>query len=87
MEALFWTKKIFLIIYLRYILIIELSSYQLDKVKFLKLHYGLITNIYIDHLDYHKNVKNYIRSSLHSLLYKNSYLFLTKKLYLNYQDF
>ena len=55
------------------ILIIELSSYQLDKVKFLKLHYGLITNIYIDHLDYHKNVKNYIRSKfrIQDLLYKN----------------
>ncbi len=71
------------------ILIIELSSYQLDKVKFLKLHYGLITNIYIDHLDYHKNVKNYIRSKfrIQDLLYKNSNLFLTKKLYLNYQRF
>ena len=42
------------------ILIIELSSYQLDKLKFLKLHYALITNIFSDHLDYHKNIKNYI---------------------------
>ena len=55
-------------------LIIELSSYQLDKLKFLKLNYALITNIYSDHLDYHINNKNYILSKfrIQNLLHKNS---------------
>ena len=71
------------------ILIIELSSYQLDKLKFLKLHYALITNIFSDHLDYHKNIKNYIYSKfrIQNLLYKNSYLFLSKKLSLKYRSY
>ncbi len=71
------------------ILIIELSSYQLDKLKFLKLHYALITNIFSDHLEYHKNIKNYISSKfkIQDCLYKNSYLFLSKNLFVKYQSY
>ena len=71
------------------ILIIELSSYQLDKLKFLKLHYALITNIYSDHLDYHQNIKNYISSKfrIQDLLYKNSCLFLSNRLFTKYRSY
>ena len=70
------------------ILIIELSSYQLDKLKFLKLHYALITNIFSDHLDYHRNIKNYIISKfrIQHFLYKNSPLFLSNFLFLKYRS-
>ncbi len=70
------------------ILIIELSSYQLDKLKFLKLHYALITNIFSDHLDYHRNIKNYISSKfrIQVFLYKNSPLFLSNCLFLKYRS-
>ena len=58
-------------------------------MKFLKLHYALITNIFSDHLDYHKNIKNYISSKfrIQNFLYENSYLFLSKKLFLKYRKF
>ncbi len=71
------------------ILIIELSSYQLDKLKFLKLHYALITNIFSDHLEYHKNINNYIRSKfrIQNLLYENSNLFLSKKIFNKYRSY
>ncbi len=71
------------------VLIIELSSYQLDKLRFLKLNYALITNIFSDHLDYHKNIENYVRSKfrIQNYLYKNSKLFLSKKLFLKYKKF
>ena len=71
------------------ILIIELSSYQLDKLKYLKLNYALITNIFSDHLDYHKNIKNYVYSKfrIQDLLYDKSKLFLSNKLYLKYQRY
>ncbi len=71
------------------ILIIELSSYQLDKVKFLKLHYAIITNIFSDHLNYHNNIKEYINSKfrIQNLLYKNCNLHLSKKLFLKYQRY
>ena len=70
------------------ILIIELSSYQLDKLKFLKLHYALITNIFSDHLDYHRNIKNYIRSKfrIQDFLLKNSPLFLSNYLFLKHRS-
>ncbi len=69
------------------ILIIELSSYQLDKIKFLRLHYAIITNIFSDHLDYHDNIKEYINSKfrIQDLLHKNCSLHLPKKLFLKYQ--
>ena len=71
------------------ILIIELSSYQLDKLKLLKLHYALITNIFSDHLDYHRNHISYVKSKfkIQNLLYKNSHFFLSKKLFLKYRRF
>ncbi len=46
------------------IIIIELSSYQLDKIRFLKIDHALITNIYIDHINYHGNFENYVKSKL-----------------------
>ena len=69
------------------ILIIELSSYQLDKLKFLKLNYAIITNIFSDHLNYHNNIKEYINSKfrIQDLLHKNCNLHLSKKLFLKYQ--
>ena len=71
------------------ILIIELSSYQLDKVKFLKLHYAIITNIFSDHLNYHNNIKEYINSKfrIQNLLHKNCNLHLSKKLFLKYKKY
>ena len=70
------------------ILIIELSSYQLDKVKYLKLHYALITNIFCDHLDYHNNIEEYVNSKfrIQNLLNTNCNLYLSKKLSLKYQS-
>ena len=44
------------------IIIIELSSYQLDKIKFLKINHAIITNIYSDHLQYHGSFSNYVKS-------------------------
>ena len=69
------------------ILIIELSSFQLDKVKYLKLNYAIITNIFSDHLNYHNNIKEYINSKfrIQNLLLANCNLYLPKKLFLKYQ--
>ena len=68
------------------IIIVELSSYQLDKLKFLKINHAIITNIYSDHLDYHGSIKNYIKSKfkIQSFLNKDGILHinsLAKKRY------
>ena len=70
-------------------LIIELSSYQLDKLKYLRLNYALITNIFIDHIDYHNNLKNYIHTKfrIQNLLNNNSNLYLSRNLFLKYRDY
>ncbi|MFK7866111.1 MAG: UDP-N-acetylmuramoyl-L-alanine--D-glutamate ligase [Alphaproteobacteria bacterium] len=39
--------------------VLELSSYQLETIKDLKLAAGVILNITPDHLDYHKSLDNY----------------------------
>ena len=46
------------------IIILELSSYQLDGAKELSLDLATITNITKDHLDYHETFKNYKFSKL-----------------------
>ena len=69
------------------ILIIELSSFQLDKLKSIKFHYALITNIFSDHLDYHRNNRNYVKSKfrIQNYLSDKSYFFLSRKIYLKYR--
>tara|TARA_B100001093_G_scaffold518929_1_gene605627 strand:+ start:664 stop:1956 length:1293 start_codon:yes stop_codon:yes gene_type:complete len=44
------------------IFIIEASSFQLEYSKFIKPTFALLLNISNDHLDWHKNLKNYKRS-------------------------
>ena len=39
--------------------IIELSSFQLDKMKENKLDFGILLNIDIDHIDYHGSINSY----------------------------
>ncbi len=46
------------------VIILELSSYQLDGAKELSLDLATITNITKDHLDYHETFKNYKFSKL-----------------------
>ncbi len=52
--------------------IIELSSFQLDKMKFNNLDYGILLNIEQDHLDYHGDFQSYKSSKEKILLSKNS---------------
>ena len=61
------------------IIIIELSSYQLDKVKFLKINHAIITNIYSDHLQYHGSFSNYVKSKfkIQSFLNKDGCLHIS----------
>jgi len=61
------------------VIIVELSSYQLDKIKYLRLNHAIITNIYPDHLRYHGSFLNYIKSKfkIQSLLVDNGYLHIS----------
>ena len=45
----------------KYIFIIEASSYQLQYSKIFRPHHAAILNISPDHLERHKNIKNYIK--------------------------
>ena len=42
----------------------EISSFQLFYAKYIKPTYALMLNIAKDHLDWHKNMQNYIKSKL-----------------------
>ena len=52
--------------------IIELSSFQLDKMRFNKLDFGILLNIEEDHLDYHGNLESYKSSKEKILSSKNN---------------
>jgi len=52
--------------------IIELSSYQLDKMRKNDLDFGILLNIDVDHLDYHGNLKAYKKAKEKILLSKEN---------------
>ena len=52
--------------------IIELSSFQLEKMKVNKLDFGVLLNIDIDHLDHHGNFESYKAAKEKILLAKNN---------------
>ena len=52
--------------------IIELSSFQLDKMRSNKLDFGILLNIEVDHLDYHGDFELYKLSKEKILLSKDS---------------
>ena len=62
-------------------LIIEASSYQLSHSKFIKPDYAILLNITNDHLDWHGNMKNYIKSKLKifELQSKNQYSIINNR--------
>ena len=52
--------------------IIELSSYQLDKMRINDLDFGILLNIDVDHLDYHGNLEEYKKAKEKILLAKEN---------------
>ena len=68
------------------IIIIELSSYQLSKLKYLQLSYAIITNIYPDHLSYHGSFINYVKAKFKIIrfLSDKGILFLNNDVFLKY---
>jgi len=62
------------------IFVIEASSYQLDYSKFFKSNFSLILNISPDHLERHKNFKNYVKAKFKLIKNqsKNDFAFIEK---------
>ena len=52
--------------------IVELSSFQLYSAPNLKIDFGIFLNFHSDHLDWHKNEKEYRKSKLKLLTFLNS---------------
>ena len=57
------------------IFVIEASSYQLDYSKIFSTKYAIILNIKADHLERHKNLRNYIKAKFKLLESQNSRCF------------
>ena len=68
------------------IIIIELSSYQLTKLRYLQLSYAIITNIYSDHLSYHVSFNQYVKAKFKIIRFLNSkgILILNREVFLNH---
>ena len=67
------------------LVVIEASSFQLKYSKFIKPNYAIILNITKDHLDWHKNMKNYINSKFKIFLNqsKNDFAFLNNRKFIS----
>ena len=65
----------------KYTYIIEASSYQLEYSKLFRSHHAVILNISPDHLERHKNMKNYtnIKSKIFFAQKKTDYLYINSK--------
>ena len=70
------------------IIIIELSSYQLTKLRYLQLSYAVITNIYSDHLSYHVSFTQYVKAKFKIIRFLNSkgILILNREVFLNHSE-
>ena len=68
------------------IIIIELSSYQLTKLRYLQLSYAIITNIYSDHLSYHGSFTQYVKAKFKIIKFLKSkgILILNREVFLNH---
>jgi len=62
------------------IFVLELSSYQLDDIEFAP-NVGVITNLFPEHLDYHKGLKNYYTAKKNILRFqlKNDFFIYNPK--------
>ena len=63
------------------VIIIEMSSFQLEYSKFVRPNHAILINITKDHLDWHGSMKNYINSKLKifSLQSKKDFAYLPQK--------
>ena len=52
------------------VIVIEMSSFQLEYSKFVKPNHAILTNITRDHLDWHGTMKNYINSKFKIFCFK-----------------
>jgi UDP-N-acetylmuramoylalanine--D-glutamate ligase len=66
------------------IVVIEMSSFQLEYSKYLRPNYAILLNISKDHLDWHGTMKNYINAKFKIFSYQNTndfaYVFDNQKL-------
>ena len=53
------------------VIVIEMSSFQLEYSKFVRPNHAILTNITRDHLDWHGSMKNYINSKFKIFLLQN----------------
>ena len=60
------------------VLVIEMSSFQLEYSKYIKPNHAIFINFTKDHLDWHGNMNNYLKSKLKifSLQNKNDFAYL-----------
>ncbi len=57
------------------IFVLELSSYQLDDIKF-SPDIAVLTNLFLEHMDYHKNKDNYYQAKKNIINFQNENGFL-----------
>ena len=65
------------------VLVIEMSSFQLEYSKYIRPNHAIFINFTKDHLDWHGNMNNYLKSKLKifSLQNKNDFAYLPKDKY------
>ncbi len=70
------------------ILVIELSSFQLEQIRSKKFKYGVILNITPDHLDRYESFNDYARAKLHlaSLIQSDGKCFASQQIFDNFSD-
>ncbi|MEW5758216.1 MAG: Mur ligase family protein [Candidatus Omnitrophota bacterium] len=61
---------------------LEVSSFQLERIKYFKPHISIILNIAINHMDRHKNIQEYVRAKKRIFINQDSYDWAI----LNYKD-
>ncbi len=57
----------------KHLIVLEVSSFMLYKLNNFSFDYSILTNLWIDHLDWHKDLEEYFDSKFHMIDYTKKY--------------
>lgn len=60
--------------YNKHVVVLECSSFMLYKLNNFAFDYGILTNLWVDHLDWHKDIEEYFDSKFNLIKYTKTYV-------------
>ncbi len=70
----------------KHLIVLECSSFMLYKLNNFSFDYGILTNLWVDHLDWHKDLEEYFDSKFNLIKYTKTYVTTNEDCIDKYED-